>query len=51
MSRLLIRNARLVNEGQEFDADVLVANGRIEKIASSIEGCVAPVAIDAKGQW
>ena len=35
MSRLLIRNARLVNEGQEFDADVLVANGRIEKIASS----------------
>ena len=29
MSRLLIRNARLVNEGQEFDADVLLANGRI----------------------
>ena len=51
MSRLLIRNARLVNEGQEFDADVLVANGRIEKIASSIEGCNAPVAIDAQGQW
>ena len=36
MSRLLIRNARLVNEGQVFDADVLVAYGRIEKIASSI---------------
>lgn len=51
MSRLLIRNARLVNEGQEFDADVLVANGRIEKIASSIEGCDAPLAIDAQGQW
>ena len=29
MSRLLIRNARLVNEGQVFDADVLIANGRI----------------------
>ena len=51
MSRLLIRNARLVNEGQIFDADVLVANGRIEKIASSITGCNAPLAIDAKGQW
>lgn len=51
MSRLLIRNARLVNEGQVFDADVLVANGRIEKIASSIEDCNAPLAIDAEGQW
>lgn len=35
MSRLLIRNARLVNEGQVFDADVLIANGRIEKIATA----------------
>ena len=51
MSRLLIRNARLVNEGQEFDADVLVANGRIEKIAGSLEGYNEPVEIDAQGQW
>ncbi|HCT07471.1 MAG TPA: dihydroorotase, partial [Pseudomonas sp.] len=51
MSRLLIRNARLVNEGLEFDADVLVANGRIEKIASSLEGYNEPVEIDARGQW
>lgn len=51
MSRLLIRNARLVNEGQVRDADVLVANGRIEKIANSITGCNAAVAIDAQGQW
>src|SRR3989344_7168793 len=51
MSRLLIRNARLVNEGQVFDADVLVAHGRIEKIASSITGHTAPVEIDAHGQW
>jgi dihydroorotase len=51
MSRLLIRNARLVNEGQLFDADVLVANGRIEKIATSLEGYNEPVEIDAQGQW
>ncbi len=51
MSRLLIRNARLVNEGQVFDADVLIANGRIEKIAASIQGDNEPVEIDANGQW
>ncbi|MFO2465457.1 dihydroorotase [Pseudomonas sp. 15FMM2] len=51
MNSLLIRNARLVNEGQEFDADLLVANGRIEKIAPSIEGQNAPIEIDAQGQW
>ena len=50
MSRLLIRNARLVNEGQVFDADVLIANGRIEKIAASIQGDNEPVEIDANGQ-
>lgn len=38
MSSVLIRNARLVNEGREFDGDLLVSHGRIVKIASSIEG-------------
>ena len=38
MSSVLIRNARLVNEGREFDGDLLVGNGRIVKIARSIEG-------------
>ncbi len=33
---LLITNARLVNEGREFDADVLVVDGRISRIADSI---------------
>ena len=51
MGHLLIRNARLVNEGQEFDADLLAAQGRIEKIASSIDGHNADVEIDAQGQW
>lgn len=51
MSRILIRNARLVNEGDVFDADVLIAYGRIEKIAASIGGQNAPVEIDAQGCW
>jgi dihydroorotase len=51
MNRILIRNARLVNEGSVFDADVLVAYGRIEKIAGSIEGVNASVEIDAQGRW
>lgn len=51
MSDLLIRNARLVNEGHEFDADLLIHRGRIEKIAGSIEGRVAAREIDAAGQF
>lgn len=33
---LIIRNATLVNEGREFESDVLIKNGRIEKIATSV---------------
>jgi dihydroorotase len=51
MSSVLIRNARLINEGREFDGDLLVSNGRIVKIARSIEGENAKVEIDANGQW
>lgn len=51
MSSVLIRNARLVNEGCEFDGDLLVSHGRIVKIARSMEGENASVEIDAEGQW
>jgi dihydroorotase len=51
MSSVLIRNARLVNESRRFDGDLLVSNGRIVKIASSIHGENAGVEIDAQGQW
>ncbi|WP_409318199.1 dihydroorotase [Pseudomonas sp. KCJK9016] len=51
MNSVLIRNARLVNEGREFDADLLVSHGRIIKIARSIEGENAVLEIDAGGQW
>ena len=51
MASVLIRNARLVNEGCEFDADLWVDHGRIVKIARSISGANAQVEIDAQGQW
>ncbi|HEY5665473.1 MAG TPA: dihydroorotase, partial [Gammaproteobacteria bacterium] len=34
MNRLLLANATLVNEGQTFQADVLLEDGRIERIGS-----------------
>ncbi len=36
MSTTIIRNARIVNEGQIANADVLIHHGRIEKIAGEI---------------
>jgi dihydroorotase len=50
MPSLLIRNARLVNEGQIFNADLLVRDDRIAKIAPSISAS-ADEEIDAAGQW
>jgi dihydroorotase len=50
VATLLIRNARLVNEGRIFEADLLVRNGRIDKIAPSITAG-ADEEIDAAGQW
>jgi len=46
----LIRNARIVNKGKITEADILIRNGRIEKIAPRI---TAPVnqEIDVKGNY
>jgi len=51
MDTLLVRNARLVNEGREFEADLLVRHGRIERIAGSLDNARATLEIDAKGAW
>ncbi|WP_194790804.1 dihydroorotase [Pseudomonas sp. UFMG81] len=51
MDTLLIRNARLVNEGREFDSDLLVRRGRIEQIESSLVNCQATREIDAQGAY
>ncbi len=50
MKSYLITNARLANEGQITESDVLISNGRITKIAPNISASEAEV-IDAKGQY
>ena len=50
MSSILIRNANIVNEGKVFSADVLIKDGRIEKIASGIDYNATKI-IDANGKY
>ena len=49
MSKLLITNARLVNEGEIREADVLVVGERIERIGSNIASQDGANVIDADG--
>jgi len=51
MPRILILNATLVNESRQFEADVWVKNGRIERIDKDLSGLEADIRIDAKGQY
>ena len=51
MSDILIRNARLVNEGSIRETDLLIKNGRIDKIAPSIGTDYKVQEIDARGQY
>ncbi len=46
----LITNARLVNEGEVFESDLLVKNGRIERIASEISAPDGATVVDAAGR-
>ena len=48
MNTYLIKGATLVNEGQQFVTDVLIKNGRIEKIAPVID-TIADTEINAEG--
>jgi dihydroorotase len=50
LNRLLITNARLINEGETRDADVLIDGERISKIASSIAPDEGVEVIDAAGR-
>ena len=51
VNRLLITNARLVNEGAIRDMDVLISGDRIEKIASGISAPTGATIIDAGGKY
>src|SRR5690606_34130400 len=48
MSRILIKNASIVNEGQRYRSDLLINNGIIEKIDGEIN-TMADREINAEG--
>lgn len=50
MSRILLKNATIVNEGKKFESDLLIKNERIEKIARDISDSEARI-IDLNGKW
>ena len=51
MSKLLISNARLVNEGEIRDADVLVEGDRIARVDARIDAPDGATVIDAGGKF
>ncbi|WP_028664112.1 dihydroorotase [Runella zeae] len=51
MQTILILNARIVNEGQILEQDILVKNGFIDTIAPNLSHLVVDRLIDAKGQY
>ena len=46
----LIVNARLVNEGREFDGDLRIAGGRIEAIGAQLQAREGETVVDAEGR-
>jgi len=50
MTSTLIVNARLVNEGREFDGDLRFSEGRIEQIGSGLTARDGETVIDAAGR-
>lgn len=51
MQNILIKEAKIINENQIFQADVWVKNGRIEKIAQNIQPKENYTEIVAKGKY
>ena len=51
MSKLLIRNARLVNEGRTIETDVLIEDGFIAQIKPGLSDAGVNQTIDAHGQY
>jgi dihydroorotase len=49
VTKTLLTNGTLVNEGRLFEADILISGDRIERIASGISGSRADVVIDLAG--
>ena len=45
----IIKNGTLINEGKQINADILITNGKITKIANQINSDAAVQEIDASG--
>jgi dihydroorotase len=48
---MLIRNAHIINEGHEIQADLLIRNGRIERIGPQLTAPAGVIEHDANGGW
>ncbi|NQW79067.1 MAG: dihydroorotase [Chitinophagaceae bacterium] len=51
MNSYLIKNTQIINEGKTIQGDVLIKDGRIEKIASQIESIGGITEIDGENQF
>jgi dihydroorotase len=51
MKQYLIKEVSIVNEGQTIGGDILIKNGRIEKIAKTIDTKGNSIEISGKGQF
>jgi dihydroorotase len=51
LSKIIIRNAKIINEGNTFDADILIDGERIERIASNISVDNNVCSLDAAGRY
>src|SRR6478672_8430038 len=51
MQKYLIKNISIVNEGRIITSDVLIENGRIEKIANGIDPKSKVIEINGKGKY
>ena len=51
MTDLLIQNARLVNEGQEFDGDLRIRGDRIAAIGTGLSAQAGEKVLNANGRW
>ena len=50
MTSTLIVNARLVNEGREYDGDLRIRDGRIDAIGSGLAARIGETVVDAAGR-
>src|SRR5882757_2129456 len=51
MQNYLIKNISIVNEGKVITSDLLLQNGRIEKIAPNIQPAFAVTEINGEGKY